>query len=154
MLALFAEYWPAFDTNETRVKAWAEALEDYHKAEAWEAVKEFRCEETRTFAPTISELIGRMDYLRDRRATEKANEMLMLEAPKRRDFEPMESYSYKTSRTTPKRKNDDPVFEVKKALRITKERREELYAEMKRKGYVKKLYDLGNGRQGSVWVKT
>jgi hypothetical protein len=154
MLDLFCAYWPSFSTSVEMAEAWAAALKDYHKAEAWEALTEFRAEEMRVFAPAISELIGRMDYLRDRRAAEKANEMLMLEAPKKRNFDPMESYTYKTSRTSPKRKSDEPDWEVKSALRITKDRRKELYDEMQKRGYVKKIYSLPNGRSGSIWVRT
>ena len=153
MLALFSEYWPAFDCNETRVKAWAGALVDYDRAEAWEAVKEFRVEEARTFAPTISELIGRMDYRRERREVEQAQKYLLNAPATQNDFEPMETYTYQTSRTTPKHKKDESDWEVKKAVRCTRERIKQYEAEQERKGLKKRMYDLGNGKQGSIWVR-
>jgi hypothetical protein len=154
LLGLFVEYWPTFELTDNKAAAWSEAMSDYHKAEAWQALKDFRTEESRVWAPTISELIGRMDYWRDRRATEKQNEALLLEAPRRRnDFEPLETYTYKTSRTTPKQKKDEPQWEVKKAVRCSRDRKRELLEEMKKRGYIKRYYDLADGKRGSVWVK-
>jgi hypothetical protein len=153
MLALFSEYWPAFDCNETRVKAWAGALVDYDRAEAWEAVKEFRVEEDRTFAPTISELIGRMDYRRERREIEQTQKYLLDAPATPNDFEPMETYTYSTTRTTPKRKKDESDFEVRKAVRQTREARKIYDEKMRKMGFKQRFYDLANGRKGSIWVK-
>lgn len=154
LLSLIQTYWP----NSTYVQgmnvSWTEALREYHRAEVWEALRKFRSEEERKFAPTISELIGRMDYYRERRAAEKAAETLLLEAPTRSFVsDPIETYSYKTSRTTPKKKKDDSDHEVRKAVRCTRERRREIHESMMRQGFVKEVFDLGNGRKGSRYVR-
>lgn len=151
MLALYSEYWPAFETSDARVTAWTEALLDYHKAEAWQALKDFRSEEERKFAPTISELIGRMDYYRERRVKEAMDNQLLLEGPRSMVFDPIEEYSYKTSRTTPKKQKDESDFEVRKAVRCSRERKKEIHEAMIRQGFKKEVFNLG-GKKGYRYV--
>lgn len=152
MLALYTEYWPAFDTNDARVFAWAEALQDYGREEAWKATLDFRSEEKRTFAPTISELIGRMNYYRERAISEYMDNQLLLEGPKSFVGDPIESYTYKTWRTTPKKKQDETDFEVRKALRCSRERKKEIHEAMMREGFKKEIFSLGD-KKGYRYVR-
>lgn len=154
LLGLVSEYWQTFKLSDNTVAAWAIPLVEYSKPEMWEALKSFQHEEERVFAPSVSEFIGRMDYYRERRANEKAQQFL-LEAPasKNRHYEPMETYTYQTSRTTPKRKQDESDFEVRKAVRQTREAKKDYEGKMIANGFVKRLHQLAGGKMGSSWHK-
>jgi hypothetical protein len=153
MLGLMCAYWPSFTPVDGMAQMWAEALQGYDNREAWEALKQFRAEEDRNFAPNISNLIGRMDVFREIEKT-KASNFLALEAPKVSNDEPLsELYAYKTSRTTPKRNKDDSDFETRKATRPTADRRKELEKQMMDAGYRKSKVPLVNGLVGFVWER-
>ena len=151
-LALVATYWPSSNMVEGMAGSWSQAINTYPKADAWEALKQFRSEEDRKFAPTISELIGRMDYLNKFHEKERVNAALLIEAPRRKnDFEALETYSYKTGRTTPKRGKDEPEFEVRTAIRCSHERLIEIEETMERRGFFKSFYPLAGNKRGYIW---
>jgi len=154
LLGLFAQYWPTFTIQTGMSESWAHALIDYSREELWESLKQFRAEEQRVFAPTISELIGRTDTLREIHK-KKASDALLLEPPKRKrsEYEPMETYAYTTTRTTPKKNKDEPDTETRKAVRMSAERRKEIERRKTEEGYRKVTVPLGNGRYGFEWVR-
>lgn len=154
MLALFQNFWPTFKIQEGQAEAWAFALKDYRKEELWESLKQFSTEESRVFAPTISELIGRTDTLREIHK-KKASDALLLDPPKRKrsEFEPMETYAYQTTRTTPKKNKDEPDTETRKAIRISVQRLREIEERKIKEGFKKIRIPLGNGRFGFEWLR-
>jgi hypothetical protein len=136
-----------------QAQSWTEALKDYDSTEAWEALKQFRSEEEREFAPNISNLIGRMDTLRLVKKQHEDNQLL-LAPPKnlRQEYEPMETYAYPTSRTTPKRNKDEPDHEIRKAVRVSPQRRRDIEQERIKAGFRRVSISLGS-RSGFEWVK-
>jgi len=154
MLGLFQNYWSTFKIQEGQVEAWAHALKDYSREELWKSLEQFRAEEARVFAPSISELIGRTDTLREI-AKKRQSDLLALDPPKkdRSEFEPLETYAYHASRTSPKKNKDEPDHEVRKAVRATADRRKELADKKIKEGFRKVKIPLGNGRVGYEWIR-
>jgi hypothetical protein len=154
MLGLFQNYWSTFKIQEGQVEAWAHALKDYSREELWKSLEQFRAEETRVFAPSISELIGRTDTLREIDKRKQADR-LALEAPKKSkgDYDSLEEYSFLTSRTVPKKNKDDADHETKKAVRATARKRKELEEKYSSEGLRKVSIALGNGRTGYTWER-
>lgn len=151
MLCLFVEYWQTFKVSDATVAAWAIPLKEYTKPEMWEAFRFFQHEEGRQFAPSVSEFCGKMDYYRDRRVKEAMDSQLLLEGPRSMVFDPIEEYSYKTSRTTPKKQKDESDFEVRKAVRCSRERKKEIHEAMLKQGFKKEVFNLG-GKTGYRYV--
>jgi hypothetical protein len=154
MLAVFATYWPNFSPVDGMAKSWTEALAEYEPHQAWDALKQFRSEEERKFAPVISEFIGRMDTLATIQKTQ-INDAKLLEAPPKKydDEEVFELYAYQTSRTTPKRNKDDHDSETRKALRVTHSRGKDLVQRANTDGLRKVYISLPNNRRGFVWER-
>ena len=153
MLAIFATYWTNFVPVDGMAKSWAEAMASHETRLAWEALKQFRSEEDRKFAPTISEFIGRMDTLATIQNKKLSDNALLLEAPKiRSETEPIEVYTYKTTRTTPKKNKDDSDHEVRQASRVSQLRRQELDQQRTKDGFRKVAIQLGNVKTGYEWV--
>lgn len=154
VLDLYQSYWPSFSVRENMAEDWTLALLNYDKSEIWKALKEVRSDLSREFAPPLSKLIGTMDQNREIAKIEQAQNMALLEAPRKEsDFDAIESYSYKTSRTKPKIKKDESDHETRKALRVTRSRRSEIERRMRDQGFVKVTYELGNGVKGFEWKR-
>ena len=141
LLTIMGEYWDTFEVSEPKVNAWAEALQIYTKPEVWNAIKEFRTEAERRFAPTISELIGRIESHR-RKVKADAEAHYRLERPAH-VHNTLETYTYRTSL------NDG----VRTAIRITRERRDEIHREMTEKGFIKETFNLAGGQRGYRYIK-
>jgi hypothetical protein len=154
MLALFTTYWPTFAPIEGMNRSWADSLSEFTDVEVKAAVKQFLDEENRVFAPSLSELRGRTLVLKSCRK-EIDTSILLLESPpkKRAYFQTLEEYSYKTSRTTPKRNKDDADYEIRKAWRVTPQRMKEIEQERFKDGYTKRVTDLGNGKCAVEWIR-
>lgn len=154
MLGVFQQYWPTFKMQDGQAEAWAYALKDYSREELWESVKQFSTEESRVFAPSISELIGRTDTLREINKR-KQSDRLALEAPKKSksDYEALEEYSFLTSRTAPKKNKDDSEHETRKAFRASPQLRKEKEENLRKDGWIKISIPLAGGKFGYQWVK-
>jgi hypothetical protein len=140
LLGLLSEYWGNFEMTDSKVGAWADALRSYTKHEAWAALKELRTEPERRFAPTISELIGKIDQLRgEARRREKVSRLLTAPA---QVYDVLETYPYSSGN-----------LEVRKAVRCTKSRREEIHERMTAQGYVKDSFYLTSGQKVFRYVK-
>lgn len=141
LLTIMSEYWDTFEVSEPKVNAWADALSGYSKKETWGALKELRSDEARRFAPTISELIGRIESIRSKSKTEQ-HARYLLESPAR-VHDTLEKYTFRTS------VND----EVRTAVRITKARRSEIHDQMTKQGFIKETFTLAGGQCGYRYVK-
>lgn len=154
VIGLMALYWPSFVPKSEMAMAWTPDLSRYSREEVWEVLNELKHEETRAFAPSISEMLGRLEALRERAKTRETNR-LALDGPRYSSIdEPTEVYSYKCARTTPAKKGDDP-FEVRKAIRISRARFEELKRQKEAEGYravFRPIQGNGNGHSTVSWV--
>jgi hypothetical protein len=154
MLTLFSTYWPTFSPVEGMIKSWAQSLSEFTDTEVHAAIKQFLDEEDRVFAPSLSELRGRTLVLKSCK-NEVDNSILLLEGPakKRKYFQTLEEYSFKTSRTTPKKNKNDLDYEIRKAWRVTPQRMQEIEQERFKQGYTKRITDLGFGKCAIEWVR-
>lgn len=144
LLAIISEYWPNFEATESKARAWQDAISNYTRNETWDAVKELRAQPDRAFAPTISELIGSIEAIRELKRHDKARTALLLSQPEE-VRESLESYSYKTT-------YKDDLNAVMNAVRCTKARRDEIHREMTAQGYVKEIIPLSGGKVGYRYV--
>lgn len=154
MLTLFATYWPTFSPVEGMNKSWADSLSEFTDTEVKAAIKQFLDEEDRVFAPSLSELRGRTLVLKSCKNEIDTSILLLESTPKKRKYyQSLEEYSYKTSRTTPKKNKDDADYEIRKALRVTPQRMEEIEQGRIKDGYKKLVTELGNNKFAVEWVR-
>lgn len=148
LLGIFSDYWPSFELTPTKTQSWQEAIRGYSKTDAWEALRILRREKERAFAPTMSEFMGTMDAIRDKRQVAIEINRKLSREPEVRDT--MEDYTYEAYVSD---KKGGKTLVVKTARRCTKARRQQIEKEQLALGRVKVLFNLSGGKQGHLWRK-